>query len=1049
MTGPGVRDWLSKHRSVVAYFMILALVAGLFSAFRLGRSEDPPLAVRTMAVRATWPGATVGDTLRQVTERLERKLQETPRLDVLRSTTGAGVATVLVTLEGSTSAREAPAIWDRVRKSVGDIRHTLPAGVVGPGFDDTLGDTFPIVWAFTGDGFSHRELRDEVEGIRSRLLQVPGVSRIETVGAQDERITVELSMPELAARGIDRAGVLAALQAQSIAGQTGTVEAGSEALSLRVSGTFRSEQDIAHVDLAVDGRTVRLGDIARVRRDYADPPQPLLRVDGAPAIGLAIAMREGGDILVLGRDLERAMTEITATLPVGVERRVVANEATAAANTVAGLTTALWQAIALVLAACFAALGPRPGLMIALAIPLAFAIAVPGMQLAGIDLQRISLGALVVALAFIAGDAVTTADAMHDRLAQGAGKAEAAAYASRTWAGPLLAGALATIAALLPAGLAASPAGEFTASLFAVVAIAVLASWVVAVVFLPLLGAVVPDLPGSGGAGPALLGRVQDWYRRHLTRAMRARWATVGLAAVSLGAAMLALPLIPRQLFPASDRPELLVDLRLPRNASIRAGEGIAGRFDAVLRGDPDVARWSTWVGRGAVRFHPSLDARSVSNAVAQSVIVAKDASARDRLHARLEKELAEQFPGLVARVGPLEIGPRVGWPLQYRVSGPDLARVRDIAFQLAQFIAANRDAVNVNFDWIEPAREVHVRIDREKARALGLGSQALAGTLDALLSGTTVSQVRDGLYLVDVIASSKAQPRLSLETLADLPIPLANGRRVPLRQLATFDHVQADPTVGRRNRVPTLTVQADVARSARPEGVAAALAPAVEGLAGTLPRPYRIAAGGAAEEGRKALASLVAALPAMALLMLTVLMLHLQSFRRAGLILAVAPLGLIGVVAALLLSSRPLGFVAILGILALFGLLARNAILVLGRIDAEAVRGKPAWQAAVDAGSACLPSMALTALAATLAMIPLATASFWGALAFAIMGGALVGTALTLLLLPTLYVICFGDKEAGVEIVAQPPAVAEASIDEVCHAQKPSQRLALRKVQR
>jgi multidrug efflux pump len=1028
MTGLGASEWVPKRRSVVAYFMVLALAAGLLSYFRLGRSEDAPFAARTMVVEAAWPGATADDTLKQVTEPLERKLQETPRLDVLRSATGAGTTTILVDLEGSVPAREVPGIWDRVRKGIGDIRPALPAGVAGPTFNDAYRNAFPVVWAFTGDGFSRRELRDRVEDIRSRLLQVPGVSRIEVVGAQDARIHIELPLRELAALGIDRAALLGALEAQRIAKPAGTVQTGNGTLSVQVSGAVRSEQDIANVNLAVNGRMLRLGDIARVRRAQADPPQPLLRVDGAPAIGLAVAMRDGGDILALGKGLEQAMAEITATLPVGIEPTRVADQATAAGKSIADLTPALWLAIALVLAVSLAGLGPRPGVLIALAIALTLAIVLAVMPLAGIGLQRISLGALVIALGLLAGDAMTTTDAVLGRLAQGDGKAEAAAFASRTWAMPLLAGALVTIAGLLPAGLAAGPAGEYMVSLFAVIAVALLASWVVAVVFVPLVGAVV--LEPSDGPGHAFLHRAQDRYRRLLAQAMQARRTNIGLAAALFGLSLLALPLIPRQHFPASERPELLVDLRLPRNASIGAGESVAKRFDALLQGDPDIARWTTWVGRGAGRFYRPLDVQPTSDALAQAVIVAKDTRARNRLHARLEKVLAEQFPSLVTRVSALETGPPVGWPVQYRVSGPDVARLRDIAFRLAQAIAGNRDAVNVNFDWSEPAREVHIRLDRERARALGLGSQALAGVLELLLPGTAVSQVRDGLYVVDgvdAVAGAKPAPGISLEALRNAPVPLANGGTVALSQVVTFDNVQDDPVVWRRNGMSTLTVQADVARGASPESVVAALAPAVDGLTRTLPKPYGIAVGGSAEEGHKALAAVLAALPLAALLMLTVLMLHLRSFRRLALVLAMPPLGLIGVVAALLLSGRPMGFVAVLGILALLGVLARNAALLLGRIDAEAALGKPVWQAAIDAASARLPSMALAAAATALAMLPLAPTMFWGATALAIMGGVLVGTALTAVLLPTLYVTCFGETAGAAEVCR--PAKASPSL--------------------
>jgi multidrug efflux pump len=1026
MTGFNLSEWALRHRSLVAYLMIVAVAAGLVSYFRLGRNEDPTFVIKTMVVHAAWPGATVQETLKQVTERLERKLQETPQLDFLRSYTSAGATTIFVNLKGSASARDVPDIWYHVRKSIGDIRHTLPAGVVGPGFNDDFGDTFGIIYAFTADGFSHRELRDRVEDVRSKLLRVPDVSKIEVLGAQDEKIFIEFSMQELAALGLDRSALFTALEAQNIVRPAGTVQTGNETLSLRVSGAFQSEQDISSVNFAVGGRMLRLSDIARIRRAYADPPQPLFRVNGEPAIGLAIAMRDGGDILALGRNLKRAMAEITAGLPVGIEPRLVADQAVTVDNAIAEFMTSLWQAVGIILAVSFVALGIRPGLVIALAIPLTLAIVFSVMQLTGIDMQRISLGALIIALALLVDDAMTTTDAMLNRLAQGDSKVEAATFAYRTYAFAMLAGTLVTMAGFVPVGFAASSAGEYTFSLFAVVSIALLVSWLVAVVFAPLLGVIALKAPNS--ASPTSSGGVLVWYRRLLTLSMRARWATIALTAALFGAAMLAVPLIPNQFFPASDRPELLVDLRLPQNASIHASEGVAERFDAALKDDADVARWSTYVGRGAIRFYLPLDVQLPNDFFAQSVIVAKDVPARERLRTKLERILAEQFSALVGRISALELGPPVGWPVQYRVSGPDLAQVRDIAFQLAQIVATNRDAVNVNFDWIEPAREVRIRVDQDKARLLGLSSQALAGVLNTVMTGTVVSQVRDDIYLVDVIARATQEQRISLKTLRTLPIPLPNGRTVPLSQLATFEYAHDYPVVWRRDRVPTLTVQADVGRGALPETVVKSLAPAVDGLAKSLPNPYKIVAGGTVEESRKSQASVVAVVPVMALLMLTVLMFQLQSFQRLALVLSVAPLGLIGVVAALLLSGRPLGFVAILGILALFGMITKNAVILIGQIEAERAQGKTVWQAAIDASSSRFRPIMLTAVSTVLGMIPIAPTVFWGPMAFAIMGGLLVGTVLTLVFLPTLYVTWFSGSEALPE---------KQSHDEFCVASK------------
>jgi multidrug efflux pump len=1010
MTSFNLSEWALKHRPLTVFLMIVAVVSGIISFIGLGRNEDPSFVIKTMVVQAAWPGATVEDTLKQVTERLERKLQETPKLDYLRSFTRAGVTTIFVNLKGSATAREIPDIWYHVRKSIGDIRHTLPAGVVGPGFNDEFGDTFGIIYGFVAEGFTHRELRDYVEDIRSKLLQMRDVSKIEILGAQDEKIFVEFSTEELASLGIDRSALISALQVQNVVQPAGVIQTGNETLSLRVSGAFRSEQDVLAVNFAVGGRMLRLSDIAQIRRGYSDPPQPMLRVNGEPAIGLAIAMRDGGDILALGRNIKKAMAEVTADLPLGIEPKLVADQAVTVEGAISEFMTSLWQAVAIILATCFISLGVRPGLVIAASIPLTLAVVFSVMDVSGIDMQRISLGALIIALALLVDDAMTTTDAMLTRLAQGDDKVQAATFAFRTYAFAMLAGTLVTIAGFVPVGFAASTAGEYTFSLFAVVAIALIVSWFVAVIFAPLLGVAVLKPPATGQSADH--GRVFRLYRGFLTLAMRARWVTIALTLALFAAAVLALPLIPRQFFPSSDRPELLVDLTLPQNASIYASETVARNFDAVLKDDAGVARWSTYVGRGAIRFYLPLNVQLPNDFFAQSVIVAKDVAARERLRVKLTKVLADDFPNLVSRISPLELGPPVGWPVQYRVRGPEVAQVREIALKLAQIVATNPQAEHVNFDWIEPTRQVRIRVDQDEARLLGLSSQAVASVLNTVITGMPITQVRDDIYLVDVVVRATDEQRASLGTLRALQVPLPNGRTVALGQFATFEYVQDYPLVWRRDRVPTLTVQADVPPGTLPETVTTALSPAVDALAKSLPRSYQIAVGGTVEESQKSQASVVAVVPMMLLIMLTVLMVQLRSFQRLFLVLSVGPLGLIGVVAALLVSRKPLGFVAILGILALLGMITKNAVILIGQIEAERAQGKDVWQAAVDASSARFRPIMLTAVSTVLGMIPIAPTVFWGPMAFAIMGGLLVATILTLIFLPTLYVTWFRGKE-------------------------------------
>ena len=624
MIGPNLSAIAVSRRPLTVYFMILAVIAGTLTFLRLGRNEDPAFTFRTMVVQAAWPGASTAETLLQVTERLERTLQEVPNLDTLRSYTVPGQTTIFVDLKGSTRPGLVPDMWYQVRKRVGDMRHTLPQGVVGPGFNDDFGDTFGIIYGFVADGFTHRELRDHVEAVRSRLLQVPDVSKVEILGAQDERVYIEFSTERLAGLGLNYPALIAALQAQNLVQPAGMVETGKERLSVRVSGAFGTEQDVLAVNFVADGRMIRLGDIAEVRRGTADPPQPLFRVNGQPAIGLALAMREGGDILALGKQVREAMAEVTADLPIGIEPVLVADQAVTVDHAIGEFMKSLWQAIAITMAASFVALGLRAGSVVALSIPLTLAICFPLMSLWGIDLDRVSLGALIIALALLVDDAMTAIDAMLRRLAAGDTKEQAATFAYTTLAAPMMTGSLVTIAGFVPIGFAASSAGEYTFGIFAVVAISQMVSWAVAVLFAPVLGLAIlkPRKPKPGGDSPGLITRL---YNGLLVTAMRARWATIAVTLGIFAVSLWGLRLVPQQFFPASDRPELLVDLSLPQNASIQASEATVRRLDAVLANDPDVEHWSAYVGRGAIRFYLPLNAQLPNPFFAQAVVVAKD----------------------------------------------------------------------------------------------------------------------------------------------------------------------------------------------------------------------------------------------------------------------------------------------------------------------------------------------------------------------------------------------------------------------------------------
>jgi multidrug efflux pump subunit AcrB len=1008
--GPNLSEWSIRRPQLVLYFMLVAVIAGALVFLRLGRNEDPAFTFRTMVVAAAWPGATIEETLLQVTERLERTLQETPNLDRLRSYTIAGQTTIFVELKGSTPPEVVPDMWYEVRKRIGDMRHTLPQGVIGPGFNDDFGDTFGIIFGFTADGFTRRELRDYVEAARSRLLRVSDVTKVEILGAQDEVIFVEFSLERLAGLGLNYPALIAALQAQNAVSPAGLVQTGQERLALRVSGAFQTEADLAAVSFLAGDRLVRLTDIAEIRRGFADPPQPMFRVNGQPAIGLAVAMRQGGDILALGENLRREMRLIERDLPIGIEPFLVADQAQTVDTAIGDFTESLWQAIVIIMIVSFVALGIRAGAVVALSIPLTLAIVFPLMLLAGLDLQRISLGALIIALTLLVDDAMTTIDAMIRRLQAGDTKDQAATFAYRSLAAPMLTGTLVTIAGFIPIGVAASSAGEYTFSIFAVVGIALVVSWFVAVLFAPLMGLAIlkapkPAVGAVPGAAPPP-GPILRAYAGFLRLAIRLRWVTVAVAVAAFVVSLYAVRFVPQQFFPSSDRPELLVDITLPQNASIFASQEIAERLDAALAADPDVAHWSTYVGRGAIRFYLPLNAQLANPFFAQAVVVAKDLDARLRLQPRLEALLAEQFPAAVARVSPLELGPPVGWPLQWRVVGPDTETIRAIAFDVAQVLAASSGARNLNFDWMEPARQLRVVVDQEQARQLDLSSAAIASALNAVITGSVVTQVRDDIYLINVLARATAAERLSLDTLLTMQVPIPGGRTVALGQFATFEYGQEYPLVWRRDRVPALTVQADVRPGVLPDTVVAEVEPRLAELRARLPAGYAIELGGIAEESADSRASVIAVVPMMIVVMLTALMFQLQSFARLGLVVAILPLGLIGVVMALLVFDRPLGFVAILGILALLGMIAKNAVILIVQIDQDRADGMALREAVVAAATSRLRPMLLTALSTVLGLIPIAPTVFWGPMAFAIMGGLLVATLLTLIVLPALYVI-------------------------------------------
>lgn len=1012
MAGVNLSEWAIRHKSLTIYFMAVILVAGTYAYVHLGSNEDPPFTIRVMVVQTLWPGATQDETMRQVTDRIEKKLQEIPHLDYLKSYTTAGKSTIFVTVLDGAPKEEIPEIWYQVRKKVGDIGQTFPQGTIGPFFNDEFGDTFGVIYAFTADGFTHRELRDYVENARSRLLEVPDVSKVETIGTQDERIYIEFSTQRLAELKLDRMALMKELQAQNAVNPSGVIQTKDERVLVQVSGKLLSEQDFLNINFAIGNRMLRLSDIATVSRGYVDPPQPMFRVNGKNAIGLAIAMRSSGDILALDDNLKEAMRHITATLPIGIEIHLVADQPKVVHNAVHEFMKALWEAIAIVLGISFFSLGVRAGMVVTLSIPLVLAITFVMMDMLGIDLQRISLGALIIALGLLVDDAMITIESMLTKLEHGWDTLRSATFAYTTTAFPMLTGTLVTMIGFVPVGFARSGAGEYTFSLFAVVAVALMASWFVAVLFSPLIGTMV--LSTQVGNKHAEQSRLYRMFHRLLLYSMRHSKKTIAVTGGLFCLSLALLPFVPNQFFPSSDRPELIVDLRLRQDASIYAADKVSQRLDELLRGHQDIDHWSSYVGRGAVRFYLPLDVQLDNDFFSETVIVTNDLEARERVRTYLETALRQHFPEVVGRIYPLELGPPVGWPIQYRVSGAGAAKVRDLADKVAAIMAANPGLENVNFNWMEPIQKFKIQVHQDEARLLGLTSSDVAQALNIVVSGETATQIRDDIYLINVVARAHETERMSLDRMRVLEIPLPNGKTVPLTELASVNYEQDIPLIWRRGRVPTLTVQADVKPGVMPATAIEQMHTPMLSLQKQLSPGYDIAVGGSVEESMKSQASVAAVFPIAIMMMMTVLMIQLQNFSRLFLVLSVAPLGIIGVVLALLAVQKPMGFVALLGVIALVGMIVRNSVILVYQIQVERETGRSDWMAVVEATLLRFRPIMLTAVAAILAMLPIAPTVFWGPMAAAIMGGLAVATMLTLIFLPSLYVVCFRISEEG-----------------------------------
>ena len=1045
-------EWALEHQALILYFIFALFASGIYSYLRLGQGEDPEFTFKIMVVRTLWPGATAKEVELQVTERLEKKLQETPWFDYARSYSKPGESLIFVVLKDYTPPRAVPDAWYQARKKVSDIKSALPTGVEGPFFNDEFGDTFGIIYAFTSDGYSFSELHDYVEDVRRQLLRVPDVNKVDILGDQAEKIYIEMSHKKLATLGVDPLRIFAVLQQQNNMVPAGNFETKADRIYIRIGGDFKSVESIREIGIMAGGRLFRLGDIANVYRGYVDPPVLRFRYEGQDALGLAVSMRKGGDIIALGRALQAEMARIKSNLPVGVEVHQVADQPAVVSRSINEFMRTLGEAVVIVLAVSFLSLGLRTGVVVALCIPLVLASTFLLMKVFGIDLQRISLGALIIALGLLVDDAIIAVEMMAIKMEQGWDRFRAGSYAYTSTAPSMLTGTLVTAAGFLPVGLAKSAAGEYTFSIFAVVTIALLVSWVVAVLFTPYLGfkllpdyttldrrntfserfvlgplrrrfpRLLPPAPSSAQAHDHDVygGRFYQRFRALVTWCVTWRKTVIGITVALFVLAVFGFGFVQQQFFPSANRPELVVDLWLPNGASVDATDAEARRFEKILNSDPDIESYVAYVGGGSPRFYLPLDQQLHNANLAEFVVTTKSNTVRDKVAQRLLDTLDNQFTLLRGRVSPLQNGPPVAYPVQFRVSGADYTRIREIANQVAQVMRANPNMLHVHLDWNEMAKVVKLDIDQNKARLIGSTSEGLSNVLHSILSGYSITQFRERDKLIEVLARAEPKERLSLDDIRDINVPTQSGKWVPLSQVANISYAFEDGVIWRRNRIPTITVQGDLRGHVQAPVVTNQIDPALDPIRAKLPPGYHIEVGGATEESARGQASVNAVVPIAVLVVVTLLMIHLQSISKTLLVLLTAPLGLIGVVLFLLVFNVPFGFVAMLGFIALFGMIMRNSVILVDQIDQDAAAGHPLWTAIVDSTVRRFRPIILTAAAAILAMIPLTHSNFWGPMAVAIMGGLLVATVLTLLFLPALYAAWFRVERPAVSTAAR-----------------------------
>ena len=1010
MSNFNLSAWALQNRSLIRYTMIVLAVLGIMSYQRLGQSEDPPFTFKIMTVRTFWPGATAEEVGEQVTDRIEKKVMETGQYEFVRSYSKPGESLVMFVAKDSLFSDKLPQLFYQIRKKVGDIKYALPDGVVGPFFNDEFGDTFGNIYAISGQGFDYATLKDYAERVELALHRVPDVAKVDLIGLQDEKIWIDLSNTKLATLGIPLKNVQDAIDAQNAVMATSFFETPTDRVQLRVSGRFKNVDEIRNFPIRAGDRTFRLGDVATVYRGFADPAAPRMRFMGKDAIGIAVSMKDGGDIIDLGKALEGKFGELQKTLPIGMTLEKVSDQPSAVRSSVQEFVITLAIAVLIVLGVSFLSLGTRPGLVVALSIPLVLAMTFAAMAYFNIGLHKISLGALVLALGLLVDDAIIAVEMMAVKMEQGFDRLKAASFAYTSTAFPMLTGTLITAAGFLPIATAQSGTGEYTRSIFQVVTLALLLSWIAAVIFIPFLGDRILADPKTHAGEPEDIydSRFYRRFRRWLVWSLRHRYTVIAATVLLFAVSVALFKYVPQQFFPSSTRLELVVDLELAEGASLSSTEAAAKRFEAQLKTRKDIVNFVGYVGTGSPRFYLPFDQKLPQANFAQFVLLAPDIETREKIRGWAIQTLATKFPDLQGRVLRLENGPPVGFPIQFRVSGEHIDEVRAIAKQVADIVRKNGNVDNVNLDWDEPSKVVRLNIDQERARALGVTSGDIAQFLSGSLSGTHVSTFREGNELIEILLRGPENERAKLSLLSSLSVPTRNGRSIPLSQIATLEYGFEDGIIWHRDRLPTITVRGDVYGELQPATVTAQILPTLEPIRKALPPGYLLETGGTVEDSGRGSKSVAAGVPLFIFAVVTLLMIQLRSFSRMFMVVLTAPLGLIGVVLFLLIFRVPFGFVAMLGTIALSGMIMRNSVILVDQIEQDIAAGHTKTDAVIDATVRRFRPIVLTALAAVLAMIPLSRSVFFGPMAVAIMGGLIVATGLTLLFLPALYAAWF-----------------------------------------